>query len=127
MTTIGQQVLDRLEAVEASMAELNNQATMPRPPTSPALLSEMEALRKQFREEVERARDMMGFGTNTTANFRKSLINPKDCLPGVLSSDYKNKWRTWAYKARDFLGQLDYTLPNKLLKLESQTTEITEE
>ena len=54
MTTIGQQVLDRLEAVEASMAELNNQATMPKAPTNPAVLSEMEALRRQFREEVER-------------------------------------------------------------------------
>ena len=83
MTTIGQQVLDRLEAVEASMAELNNQATMPRPPTNPAVLSEMEALRRQFREEVDRARETMGFGTNTTANFRKSLMNPQRLPPWI--------------------------------------------
>ena len=77
MTTIGQQVLDRLEAVEASMAELNNQATMPRTPINPAALSEMEVLRKQFREEVERARDAMGFGANTIANSIKIVITTK--------------------------------------------------
>ena len=108
MATMGQRILERLDAVEAAVTNL--QLDQPRAPDQPAVLRQLEELRQQVRDinlNPPTGRDNTQFPT-------RGLFNPKDCLPEVLSHDYKQKWRVWAYKARDWLAQIDESLGPKL-------------
>ena len=85
MTTLGQQILDRLNALEAQMTEvqLNAQADAPRGARpNPAIMAEMEGLRDRMREELTRMQQASAEGI-PAGGKRKSLMNPKDCLPDI--------------------------------------------
>ena len=92
MSTIGQQVLDRITAVETTLADIQNNPTMQRPPTNPAIMVELEQLRNELRQEINRAQEAVGLSRNpfdANGDKRKSLMPPKDCLPPVLGNDYQ--------------------------------------
>ena len=129
MTTLGQQILERLNALEAQMTEvqLNAETTDPRAArANPAIMAEMETLRDRMRDELTRLQQASAEGT-PIGGKKRSLMNPKDCLPEVLGNSYKTQWRIWSYKARDFLAQLDETLNNKMLQVEHMTSELSPE
>ena len=48
-------------------------------------------------------------------------------MPETLGNQYRDKWRTWAYKARDCLAQMDPGLQETLEAVASQSTELTPE
>ena len=58
---------------------------------------------------------------------RRSVYGSKEFMPDRLGKDFKDHWRSWAYKARDWLGQYDPSLPRKLLAIESMTEELSED
>ena len=97
MTTLGQQILSRLDALEQSMTELTLDQPTQRP--NPAVARELETLRNEFRREVEEARQFLNETAGRTSPQDRRIWSPKDCLPEILSSDYKNRWRAWSYKA----------------------------
>ena len=82
--------MERLEALETSITdlELNQQA-----PIAPGGRREVEQLRTQLREEMAALReDFRNLNTGPGGpDRRKGLFNSKDCLPEVLSNDYKQK------------------------------------
>ena len=66
MTTLGQQILDRLNALEAQMTEvqLNAETTDPRAArANPAIMAEMETLRDRMRDELTRLQQANAEGT----------------------------------------------------------------
>ena len=54
-------------------------------------------------------------------------MNSKDTLPEILSTNFKDKWRSWSYKTRDYLSQWDETLRTKLEGVECMSQELTAE
>ena len=85
-----------------------------------------------MRQEMANVRDQMerlpngGTQSDNPNGIARSLLNPKDCMPQVLGANYKTFWRTWSYKSRDWLGQMDRTLKAKLEKVESETKELSQ-
>ena len=82
--------MERLEALENNMTELtlNQQA-----PIAPGGRRDVEQLRTQLREEMAALREEMRVDPGSSGtDRRKGLFNSKDCLPEVLSNDYKEKW-----------------------------------
>ena len=79
MTTLGQQILDRLNALEAQMTEvqLNAEAAPRNARANPAIMAEMESLRDRMREELTRMQQANAEGT-PIGGKKRSLMNPKD-------------------------------------------------
>ena len=125
MTTLGQQILTRLEALEATVADVQLNAT-------PDGWARLDEFRTQMRQEMANVREQMerlpngGTQSDNPNGMTRSLLNPKDCMPQVLGANYKTFWRTWSYKSRDWMGQMDRTLKSKLEKVESETKELSE-
>ena len=100
MTTLGQQILTRLEALEATLADVQLNAT-------PDWWPRLDEFRNQMRQEMANVREQMerlpnGSTQSDNPNgLARSLLNPKDCMPQVLGANYKTFWRTWSYKSRD--------------------------
>ena len=127
MTTLGQQILTRLDALEASLTEITLEQPTQRP--NPAMAREIESLRTQFRQEVEEMKKFLNesAGRGSPPTHERRIWSPKDCLPEILSTDYKNRWRAWSYKAKDWLAQLDEKLEPVLERVEAMTSELTTE
>ena len=89
MTTLGQQIITRLDALEAQITEMQLQGTIG---TGQAELDEM---RNQFRKDMTALREEMarGIPTDVPQGPRRHMFNSKDCLSEILSTDYKNRWR----------------------------------
>ena len=120
MTTLGQQILDRLAVVEKSITEI--QLALPEGIDQPTGMGDLRRDIEALKKKLEETPSSLG----STAD-RRPFWNPKDCMPEILSSDYKGRWRTWSYKARDWLAQLDISLGPKLEKVESMSTELSPE
>ena len=58
---------------------------------------------------------------------KRTLYNSKEFIPEKLGSGYKDAWRSWAYKARDWFSQFDASLPAKLERVESMTGALDEQ
>ena len=123
MTTLGQQIITRLDALEAQVIEMQLKGPTGTSPT------ELDEMRNQFRKDMTALREEMARGIPTDVPHapRRQMFNSKDCLPEILSTDFKSKWRAWSYKARDWLSQEDETLNRKLESVESMTAELTPE
>ena len=52
--------------------------------------------------------------------------NPKKWPPEILNRNYKELWRTWSYKTREWLTQYDATLAEKLELIESKAEPLTD-
>ena len=117
MATLGAQVINRLENLEASLTNTDLQ-----------LASEISAIKKAFATELAEVKKLIE-GTDgrsmPTSGGARSLYNSKEFLPPILGNGYKEAWRNWAYKAKDWASQYDASLPAKLEAIESMTTELT--
>ena len=54
-------------------------------------------------------------------------MSPKEMMPGVLSDHFKDRWRLWSYKARDYLSISDETLNAKLEAIETKAAPLTDD
>ena len=124
---MGQRILERLTALEtqATDIQLAGGATDDRP-----IRTELDAMRAELQKDMEELRTLLDrypTGNGPMPDRTKPLLNSKECLPSVLGNDYKSRWRTWSYKARDYLSLLDDSLGPKLALIESMTTPLTAE
>ena len=110
-TTIGEQVINRINALENMLQALQERPTD----------AMFENLTQQIRSIQGRLGDLGSSIPVGSVAHRRSLYNSKEFLPDKLGNGYKEAWRSWAYKARDWLGQYDATLPAKLINIESKT------
>ena len=106
MTTLGQQIISRLDALEAQVTDMQLKG-----PTGTGQ-AELDEMRNQLRKDMVALREELarGIPIDATQGPRKHMFNSKDCLPDLLSTDCKNRWRAWSYKARDWLSQEDESL-----------------
>ena len=117
--TIGEQVINRINDIEAVLQQMQARDTQ-------------DTRIDDLQRHINNLRNQLGsLGASTAVGAptrdRRSIYNSKEFLPDKLGSGYKDAWRSWAYKARDWLGQYDATLPSKLLTIESKTSELTPE
>ena len=97
--------MDRLTALESGFADLAARQL----PVDGDLRNEVAELRALV-ENLPGARD-------------SSLLQTRDLVPDVLGNDYKEKWRTWSYKFRDFLSIGNEPLRGILETVESKVTD----
>ena len=114
MSTVGEQVLERITELEGIV--LNRAPDhVGQPVDLPEIAQQLIAIRNRL-DRVENAGD-----ADRSRSFRDPNQNPKDWMPNVLGDNYRDLWRKWSYKARDWLSQFDATLPAKLERVESMT------
>ena len=96
MGTVGEQLLLRVQAMETAIADLQSTHSSTR---------DLSDLRSELNAEMSRMRELvMGQGGRPAdGGMGRSPYNSKEFLPDVLGSAYKDKWRTWSYKARDWI------------------------
>ena len=119
MTTLGAQIIERLNALETAMTDLQLDQPQDRRPVQPAIMAQIETLRNELQElQQQQQRNPIRPGPDDNASGKQwSLFRNKECLPPILGNDYKTQWRTWSYRARDCIAQLDNTLRPKLLQM----------
>ena len=129
MGTIGEKVIARLDALERTVTNLQTRtsdANTQRPVEMGEMQNEFDELRQQValvRSQLESMPASSTFGPRPPHNgtFQKEM------MPEVLGNAYKEKWRVWSYKTRDWLAQWDDSLRVKLEAIESQGTELTDD
>ena len=118
--------MDRVTALERTLTEISLDGPM----TTRQYTDAIDEVRRQFGEEVALLRaqlERQGNPTEHNPNTGQRLFDPKDVMPETLSTDYKARWRVWAYKARDSLSLVEESLGPKLASVEGMTTELTPE
>ena len=101
---MAEQIMRRIEAIENSVAnlELSGAATDPiRPSESIRNLSDQIAQLRTKISELESTNS----GPSTSRPDSSFGWGSKEMLPGIVSEHFKDKWRLWSYKARDYLSQ----------------------
>ena len=106
MATIGELMENRLLAVERIIADIQNASV--RPDGVDASVDGPGFIRMQQQVALLKARiDSMADGGGRQFGFSRPPV-PKELMPEVLGTgDYKGAWRTWAYKARDWIAAGD--------------------
>ena len=105
MSTIGEQVLARIDAVERRMGlmERNGIGAEGRPVD----LEQMRTDIADIRTRMDAIPNPAGPDGTTRPQWSS---NPKEWLPENLSQNYKELWRVWSYKTREWLSQYDASL-----------------
>ena len=85
MTTLGQQIITRLDALEAQVTDMQLKG-----PTGTGQ-AELDEMRSQLRKDMVALREELARGIPTDAPQapRRHMFNSKDCLPEILSTDFK--------------------------------------
>ena len=120
MTTIGAVVTQRLDTVEQRIADIS--ASIPA-----GLAREFDELRAQVALMRTRLDSGASPGGLSSARGPFHAGIPKEMMPGILGTNYRDEWRTWAYKARDWISMGDTAVAKKLEEVESITKEMTDE
>ena len=107
--------------MEATITDLQLNA----PGSPPTYDVQADEIRK-LREDLTTLRQHVD-GINRGGGAPPKGLHPKDCMPGILGNNYKQDWRTWSYKARDWFSQFDSTLMVKLETIETQTQPLSPE
>ena len=115
---MGEQVIARLNDLETIVQalQLESNATL-----RDELNRQITSLRNQL-NNMSASTPTGGLGRD-----RRSIYNSKEFMPEKLGAGYRDTWRSWAYKVRDWLSQYDGSLPQKLLEIESKAQELTQE
>ena len=85
MSTIGERVVQRLDAIEAAMAEMQTNTTVPE------MRQYVDRQLTEIREQIGRATPVDG-----RSNGTRSLYSSKEFLPEKLGDDHKQRWRVWS-------------------------------
>ena len=121
MGTQAELVLGRLDALEAGLTEMQRQFGIG---TGAGHREEIDELRQQLallRSTIDSG------GSTDAARYPARKWNDKDLLPDILADKYKELWRLWSYKARDYLATFEAGLDAKLEAVESDTIELSED
>ena len=114
MTTVAQQILNRLNALEEQVGDIQLQGgvadTGVRPPTESIrnLSNQISELRTQMQEMADsqpERRNPFEDRREESSRF-KNLMSPKEMMPAILNENFRDRWRLWSYKARDFLSTM---------------------
>ena len=125
MGIIAEQLMGRIEAMERQISDIH--LTGPAVDQTTALRNLRDTL-GQLESKIAQIEETMPNGSGPFDGPRNTqFMSPKELLPGLLGDHFKDKWRTWSYKTRDFLSQWDETLGPKLEKVESMSTPLTPE
>ena len=134
MTTVAQQILNRLNALEGQVGDLQLQGGADdsgvRPPTESIrnLSNQISDLRTQMQEIADSRSDRNFFEDRRGESGKfQNIMSPKEMMPAILNDNFKDRWRTWSYKARDYLSTYDATVNEKLETIEAMATPLTEE
>ena len=110
MTTVAQQILNRLDALETQVGDIQLQGGAdddshgPRPPAESIrnLSNQLQELRTQMREMAD-SQSGTPFEDRRSGSARfKTFMSPKETMPPILSENFRERWRLWSYKARAF-------------------------
>ena len=110
MGTVAEQILGRLNALEAQVANMQLTGgiddSTPIPPTES--MRGVHDILSQLRDRITQLENV-GIGGPTSSETqqqgnRQPFMSPKDLLPDILDKDFKDRWRLWSYKARDYLA-----------------------
>ena len=137
MTTVAQQILNRLDALETQVGDIQLQGGVdgddrgPRPPAESIrnLSNQLQELRTQMREMAESQSERgapFEDRRNGSAQF-KTFMSPIETMPPILSENFRERWRLWSYKARDYLSTFDPTVNEKMETIESMATPLSDE
>ena len=123
MGTVGEEVLRRINEIEARLGELQGDertgiagttgSGFPLPPSASnrVAMDQLAEIRRRI-DAIETG------GTRNPGMGARNFMSPKDMMPGVFgSANFRDEWRSWSYKARDWLSQWDETLNYKSLLL----------
>ena len=115
MGTVGEAVLQRLTALEEGIAELQVAETT-------------ATLRRELVNEIADIRDRLAQpGPDGRGTSARSMYSNKEFIPEKLGNDYKQTWRAWSYKVRDWMRQYHANFPERLEAIEAMTQEIPNE
>ena len=100
MGTIGEQLIGRIEAMERQITDLT--LAGPAIDNTTALQNLRDTL-GQVQSKIQQIEEIMPTGSGTFDGPRNTqFMSPKELLPGLLGDHFKDKWRSWSYKTRDF-------------------------
>ena len=114
MSTVGEKVLERLDALERGVEDLQVAETT-------------EALRRALSQEIAELREQLTQSGPEGRGSNRSLYSSKEFIPEKLGNDYKQAWRAWSYKVRDWMRQYHAYFPEKLEAVEAMTQEVPNE
>ena len=118
MTTVGEQVENRLLDLERAINALQGATTVPQDVDSldgPAVLRIQQQV-ALLKSRVDSLTDAPGRASD---GMRDQYM--KELMPAMFGDgNYKEIWRTWSYKCRDWFAQWDDSLRSKLQQIESQ-------
>ena len=121
MTTMGQVITARLDTLERLVAGIRDKKG------DGAVVDELENQIQQLMEQVALIQSKADQFPVPPGNSSRSPSYQKEMMPEILGNNYKEKWRVWSYKTRDWLAQWDESLRTKLEEIEAQSTELTDE
>ena len=126
-TTIAEQILARITNLENQIADLQ----MAGPPTGPDTpIPPTESLRginetiAQLRQKIDSLESGSGF---SGPSIDRAMMNNKEMMPDTLGNDYRDKWRRWSYKTKDYLSLWHTELKTYMEQVESMKHELTPE
>ena len=115
MGTVGEQLLERVATLERRITDTPVGMT----DTVAGIRDELVQLRERV-EAIDRTSHHGGNGQSYHSR------DPKEWMPHILGDKYRDGWRNWSYKARDWLSQHDASLLQKLEAVEATSTELAE-
>ena len=109
MSTIGEQIIERINGIERRLDVYDRVGTA----GGVGIPAEgFETFQNELKELKTRLAEIDLSGAAPT-NQPRQFQSPKDWMPEILSQQYREHWRVWSYKTRDWLSQHDSTLPEK--------------
>ena len=131
MGTVAEDILRRIEAIERDIGELQLNGPLPTGPVPPSEsmrnMSEQFAQLRNRIQQLETSTPASGESRGVFGMSPNFGMSPKELLPDKLADHFKDKWRLWSYKARDYLSLWDESLGPKLEEIESMPTSLTDE
>ena len=108
MTTIGEQVIERINGIERRLDLFDRLGVAGGVGVPTDAMQELQSDLEQLRNQMEELKT-----SPSSPAPPKQPNDPKDWMPETLAHQYKDRWRNWSYKTRDWLSQHDSTLPEK--------------
>ena len=99
MSTIGEQIIERINGIERRLDVYDRVGTA----GGVGVHTEgMTGLRDELKSELDQMRARMEEMGTQPQSQPKFAQNPKDWMPETLAQQYKDSWRNWSYKTRDW-------------------------
>ena len=97
MSTIGEQIIERINGIERRLDVYDRVGTAGGVGIPAEGFQELQTEIKELKTRLAEI-DVAGA---PQANQQRQFQNPKDWMPEILSQQYREQWRVWSYKTRD--------------------------